>query len=321
MPAAKPNEIRIVRVYDAPVKLVWEAWTDLKHVEKWWGPRGFTITTHNKDLRPGGYWRYTMHGPDGKDWPNYTRYLEIEPLAKMVYDHGASDENAPALFRVTVTFAEVKGKTQMEMTMALATAEAAEQTRKFIKQASGNSTWDRLGEHLGEVKGKRVFLINRSFNAPIARVFEMWSQPEHLAKWMTPKGGEMTWRGEIAPGKSVYSTTKSEHGTMHGRSTYREITPPTAAAAGAAQARIVYELQFTDEQGQVARHPLAPTWPETMLTTVAFAEEGPNETRVTIEWEPVGATEVEITTFLDARSGMTGGWTASLDGLEEALGV
>lgn len=177
---AKANEIRIVRVYDAPVKLVWEAWTDPQHVAKWWGPRGFTLTTHHKDFRVGGYWRYTMHGPEGKDWPNYTRYLEIEPLVKMVYDHGASDENAPALFRVTVTFAEVQGKTQMEMTMALATAEAAEQTRQFIRQAGGNSTWDRLAEYLAEHpvdgqggRGKQVFFINRSFNAPITRVFEI----------------------------------------------------------------------------------------------------------------------------------------------------
>lgn len=327
---AKPNEIRIVRVYDAPVKLVWEAWTDLKHVEKWWGPRGFTLTTHHKDFRTGGYWRYTMHGPDGKDWPNYTRYLEIVPLAKMVYDHGASDENAPPLFRVTVTFAEVRGqaqpKTQMEMTMALATAQAAEQTRHFIRQAGGNSTWDRLAEYLAEHPGdgqggrsKRAFFINRSFNAPITRVFEMWSNPQHLAKWTAPKGASMSLRGEIAPGKSLHSAMKGEHGTLHGRATYREVTPPIMSEVQAEQARIVYEQQFTDEQGKVARHPMAPTWPETMLTTVSFSEEWSNETRVTIEWEPLDASEVEIQTFVDARSGMTAGWTASLDHLEEAL--
>jgi uncharacterized protein YndB with AHSA1/START domain len=48
------REIRITRLYEAPVALVWEAWTDLTHVAQWWGPRGFAITTHHKDLRPGG---------------------------------------------------------------------------------------------------------------------------------------------------------------------------------------------------------------------------------------------------------------------------
>ena len=58
------NEIRIIRLYDAPVALVWDAWTDLQQVAQWWGPRGFTITTHQKDLRVGGSWEYAMHGPE-----------------------------------------------------------------------------------------------------------------------------------------------------------------------------------------------------------------------------------------------------------------
>lgn len=74
---AKPNEIQITRIYDAPVKLVWEAWTDLKQVEKWWGPRGFTLTTKSKHLRPGGKWIYTMHSPDGTDYPNIAHHLQF----------------------------------------------------------------------------------------------------------------------------------------------------------------------------------------------------------------------------------------------------
>ena len=88
---------------DAPVKAVWDAWTDLKQVAQWWGPRGFTLTTHSKDLRPGGHWSYTMHGPDGTDYPNRTHYFEVEKYSRLVYDHGAS-EDRPPLFRVTVNF-------------------------------------------------------------------------------------------------------------------------------------------------------------------------------------------------------------------------
>src|SRR5262249_18030315 len=120
----KSNEIHITRVYDAPVETVWDAWTDPKQVAKWWGPRGFTITTHSKDLREGGRWIYTMHGPDGTDYPNDTLYHVVEKHSKLVYDHGAND-NRPPLFRVTVLFSEVDGKTKMEMSMALATPEAA----------------------------------------------------------------------------------------------------------------------------------------------------------------------------------------------------
>lgn len=128
------NEIRLARVYDAPVRAVWDAWTDPAQTAKWWGPRGFTLTTHSKDLRPGGTWIYTMHGPDGIDYPNSTFYHEVEKHKKLVYDHGANDDRPP-LFRVTVTFSELGGKTKMDMTMTLPTPEAAAETRKFIKKS------------------------------------------------------------------------------------------------------------------------------------------------------------------------------------------
>jgi uncharacterized protein YndB with AHSA1/START domain len=140
----KSNEIRITRIYDAPVKAVWDAWTEPEQVAQWWGPRGFSLTTHSKDLKAGGHWNYTMHGPDGVDYPNSTKYFEVEQYSKLVYDHGGN-EDRPPLFRVTVLFSEINGKTKMEMSMTLPTPEAAEETRKIIKKHGGNSTWDRLG--------------------------------------------------------------------------------------------------------------------------------------------------------------------------------
>src|SRR4051794_32810155 len=172
MPANRPNELQISRIYDAPVQAVWDAWTDDAQVGKWWGPRGFTLTTHSKDLRVGGTWVYTMHGPDGVDYPNKTFYHEVIPGKKLVYDHGANDDRGP-MFRVTVTFAEEAGKTRMEMSMALPTPEAAAETRKFIRKAGGDSTWDRLAEYLEqESTGKEKFVINRSFEASIETMFQ-----------------------------------------------------------------------------------------------------------------------------------------------------
>jgi uncharacterized protein YndB with AHSA1/START domain len=59
------REIITSRVYDAPRELVFKAWTDPKHIARWWGPNGFTTTIHEMDVRPGGAWRFIMHGPDG----------------------------------------------------------------------------------------------------------------------------------------------------------------------------------------------------------------------------------------------------------------
>jgi len=84
--------------------------------------------------------------------------------------------------------------------------------------------------------------------------------------------------------------------------------------------RLVYAQQFCDENEAISRHPMSPTWPETMLTRVQFTAEGPNLTRVTVTWEPYGTTTPnELETFVKAKSGMTQGWTGSFDKLESYL--
>jgi uncharacterized protein YndB with AHSA1/START domain len=307
-----PNEINLVRIYNAPVKAVWDAWTDPNQAAKWWGPRGFTITTKSKDLRPGGHWVYTMHGPDGVDWPNITKYYEVENFSKLVYDHGGN-EDQPPLFRVTALFSEQNGKT-MDMTMAFQSEEARLFSQKMIKQANGNSTWDRLSEYLEkESSGKEKFVINRSFNVPISVMFEIWTNPNHIAKWLAPTGSTMKFfKSDIKlGGKTFYMMTTDTGLKMYGRAEYLEMTKPN---------RIVYTQQFCDENENLSRHPMAPTWPATMLTTVSFFSEGDTQTRVTIEWEAYGDyTPEEMATFVSARAGMTQGWTGSFDKLDDFL--
>lgn len=310
---SKPNKnaIELTRLYDAPVKTVWEAWTDPKKAAKWWGPRGFTITTHSKDLKPGGIWHYTMHGPDGTDYPNKALYHEVEKYSRLVYDHGGYDDRPP-LFRVTVTFAESKGQTKMTMVAECPTVEQAEETRKFIKQAGGNSTWDRLAEYLEkEDSGKETFVINRSFDAPLDVMYEMWTNPKHFSKWLAPTGFNMEFiRADIkSGGHTVYFMTNGQL-KMYGRADYLEVN----------KQQLKYTQKFIDEKENLSRHPLAPTWPASMLTTVQFHAEGPERTRVTVTWEVNGQyTKEEMETFIAGRAGMTGGWTGSFDKLESYL--
>jgi uncharacterized protein YndB with AHSA1/START domain len=305
---SKSNEFKISRLYDAPLQAVWDAWTDPEQLARWWGPRGFTITTHSKDLRPGGTWVYTMHGPDGTDYPNITTYHEVREREALVYDHGAS-EGKPPLFRVSVFFQESGGKTAMELTMTLATPEEAERTREFIKKAGGNSTWDRLAEYLErESSDREVFVINRSFEASMEQMFEMWTNPQHLSRWLTPEGMQMEFiRGEIKPGGSIISRMYGPDLEFYFRAEYREVSPN----------RLVYTQEFCDENERIGRHPHAPTWPQTMLTTVDFVPEGAGSTRVTVSWEPYGpTTDQELKFFIGERGGMTKGWTGSFDKLD-----
>jgi uncharacterized protein YndB with AHSA1/START domain len=295
--------------------LVWDAWTDPEQVGKWWGPRGFTLTTHSKDLRPGGHWTYTMHGPDGTNYENKTIYYEVEERRRLVYDHGGNDDRPP-LFRVTVTFEEVAGRTHLDMRMRLETPEAAEEIRKFIKSVSGDSTWDRLAEYLEKQQdGKESFVINRSFEASQEVLFEYWTDPVHFGQWLPPTGFTMEFRDvDIRSGGSgFYKMTNGAGVNFYGRINYLDVRRPN---------RLIYTQQFCDANGNVSRHPGAPIWPESMLTVVEFTAEGPEQARVKITWSPDGAvTAEELAAFVAARSGMTQGWNGSFDKLDALLEV
>ena len=128
----KSNEIKITRVYDAPVAAVWDAWTIPAEVAKWWGPRGFTLTTHSKDLRPGGHWNYTMHGPDGTDYKNKSVFKEIIKHKKFVYEHISGPK-----FLATVTFESRGNQTFLEWHMLFRTKEEFIQTVKTFKADEG----------------------------------------------------------------------------------------------------------------------------------------------------------------------------------------
>ena len=110
------------RVFDAPRELVWQVWTDPKHLAQWWGPDGFTTTTSAYDARPGGIWRFVMHGPDGRDYQNRITFDEIVKPERIVYHHGGGDDVEPVQFKVTVTFEDVGGKTKLTMRGVFASA-------------------------------------------------------------------------------------------------------------------------------------------------------------------------------------------------------
>ena len=106
-----------MREFDAPRELVFSAFTDPTHLARWWGPNGFTTTTSSFDLRPGGVWRFVMHGPDGRDYQNRITFEEVVRPERLVYRHGGGDDVEPVRFITTVTFDDLGGKTRVTMRM------------------------------------------------------------------------------------------------------------------------------------------------------------------------------------------------------------
>jgi uncharacterized protein YndB with AHSA1/START domain len=103
-----PRAIVTVREIDAPRELVFEAWTDPKHLSQWWGPDGFTTTTSAFEMREGGVWRFVMHGPDGRDYDNLITFDEILRPERLRYRHGG-EAGGPVQFRTIVTFEALAG--------------------------------------------------------------------------------------------------------------------------------------------------------------------------------------------------------------------
>jgi uncharacterized protein YndB with AHSA1/START domain len=141
VPADAPI-IEITRLLDAPRALVWEVWTDPKHASQWWGPDGFSVTTHSMKVAPGGVWDYVMHGPDGRDWDNIITYHEVVKPERLVYSHGDSSDTQQ--FHTTVTFTEEDGKTRVTM------------HSRFPSVAAR----DRVVREVGAVEGGRQHLDN-----------------------------------------------------------------------------------------------------------------------------------------------------------------
>jgi uncharacterized protein YndB with AHSA1/START domain len=144
------RSIVTTRVFDVPRELVFDAFTDAKHLTQWWGPNGFTITIRSIDVRPGGVWRFVMHGPDGTDYENRITYDEIVRPERLVYRHGGGDDVDPVQFQTTVTFEDLGGKTRV--TMRGVFPSAAERDRvaeKYGAVEGAKQTLGRLADYLG----------------------------------------------------------------------------------------------------------------------------------------------------------------------------
>jgi uncharacterized protein YndB with AHSA1/START domain len=107
--------IVIERTIDAPPALVFQCWTDPKHMARWWAPHGFTNPVCELDVRIGGAWRIVMRAPDGIEYPCHGIYQEIVAARRLVFTNIATDAAGKRILDglTTVTFTEANGKTKL----------------------------------------------------------------------------------------------------------------------------------------------------------------------------------------------------------------
>jgi len=315
------REIALTRVVDAPRALVWRIWTEPTHVHLWWGPTGFTTTTHEMQVRPGGRWRYTMHGPDGRGYPNLITYLEIEEPERIVYEHGGGEPGLePVRFQTIVTLEELS-PTRTRVTMRSVFPSARQ--RDFVVEEygaiqGGEQHLARMAEHaatlLAGESAPEELVLHRALRAPRALVWEVWTRAEHLAGWFGPQGCTLeVKRLELRSGGVFhYAMRHAGQPPMFGVWTFREVEP---------NERLVHVASFADEAGAVVRAPFSQTWPLYMHSTVTFEDHAGlgRGTVLTLRTSALDATPAERETFREGYASMRSGWGGTFEQLESYL--
>lgn len=152
MSSDSDKEIVITRLLNAPRELVFKVWTSPEHVDKWWGPDGFTNKTSKMDVRPGGEWIFVMQGPDGRNFDNRIRFLEIVHPERLVYLQDSGIDNDPSEFKTVVTFEAVGKQTRVTLSSVFKTREARDfVVREFGAIEGGKQHLNNLERYLAEL--------------------------------------------------------------------------------------------------------------------------------------------------------------------------
>jgi uncharacterized protein YndB with AHSA1/START domain len=148
------REIVISRVIDAPRELVFEAFTEVRHLSRWWGPEGFTTTTQSFEFRVGGEWDFVMHGPDGTDYTEWISWTEIAPPERIALLHGEfrADPNA---FTSVLTFDPEGPATRIEMRTLFPSKELRDEAvQKYHAIEGAEQTLDNLAAYVTGIARK-----------------------------------------------------------------------------------------------------------------------------------------------------------------------
>lgn len=141
------NTVITKQNFEVPRELLFRAWTEPEHLKNWWGPHGFTNTFYEFDLRPGGYWRFTMHGPDGKNYENESIFETIIPAERIIFEH-----ISPPAFRTDVCFTGMEpGGTSLEWKMIFKEEQLFQSLEKFIIEKNKENL-ERLQAELEKMK-------------------------------------------------------------------------------------------------------------------------------------------------------------------------
>jgi uncharacterized protein YndB with AHSA1/START domain len=146
--ATTDREVVVSRLVDAPQDLVFEVFTDVRHLSRWWGPDGFTTTTRSFEFRVGGVWDFTMHGPDGTAYSEWISWTGIAPPERIELLHGESADD-PNAFESVLTFTAEGTATRVELRTLFPTRELRDEAvEKYHAVEGGQQTLGKLAAYV-----------------------------------------------------------------------------------------------------------------------------------------------------------------------------
>lgn len=295
------REIVMTRVFHAPRRLVFEAWSKPEHVLRWFGPPSCPIVSCEMDFRIGGKWRHILRGSDGKDMGMRGVYREIKPPERLVSTESFDDYPGSETIN-TLTLSEQDGKTTLTIHVLYPSKEIRDAVIQSGMEKGAAETYDRLEQHLETMAGAKLdnqeMTMTRLFDAPRDLVYRAWTERDRLARWWGPTGfTNPRCEIDVRPGGAIRIDMRAPDGKVYPMTgEFLEVVPPE---------RLVFLSAALDASGE----PLFE-----IRNVVTFAEEG-NKTKLTVHAKVLKA-RPEAAQHL---AGMEMGWSLTLDRLAEEV--
>ncbi len=267
------KEVTITRIFDAPRELVYDVWTDERHIASWFGPRSFTNPVVEMDVRPGGRMVIHMQAPDGSVFPSVGTFTDVTPPERLAFTSAAyAGVGGPFLLEdhTTITFTERAGRTTELTLHAVVTRSTPEAAGALDGMEQGwNESFDKLAlrltnlsvrgnehEHIAATDPATDLVITRAFAAPPDLVFQAWTDPDCLVRWwgtsdMTGTASEI----DLRAGGAWRACMRSPEGVDHwAGGTFQDIDPPrrlvmTFAWEAMPAAETVLTVTFDERDG------------------------------------------------------------------------
>jgi uncharacterized protein YndB with AHSA1/START domain len=284
--------ITMTRVFDAPAMLVFATLVTREHLARWWGPRSHALVGCELDVRPGGAYRFVLRDPGGREHPFAGEFREVVPPRKLVmtmcYD---VPEYAKHVSTVTAALADFGTRTLLELVEEFPTMAARDGKVASGMKGGAVDSHVRLGELLDDlvVRGTELEL-ERTFAAPRALVWDAFTKPEHVKRWLAPPPLTLpVFTCDLRPGGAIAMVMRAPDGTeFPSTGTVREVVPHERFAW---HGKIHGDIEVE--------------------TVVTFADDGAR-TRITVRQT---YSRVGLPTM-----GAKMGWQGSLDALDRVIG-